>query len=162
MTGNSTDSTLTAATAGVDNGKDGCDSIEHQPMITTARDEENAASTAAKPTPASSTATEDDNDDEHPSELQPSSSVSERKPLKRRQRALSLAEAQNPSVETVIVKAKRAAQSLWMLLHAQVRYMCYNTLVTVCFCVSAVFISMSYYDYCVFFINFFHSHFPCY
>ena len=37
-----------------------------------------------------------------------------------RRRALSLAETQ-PSVETVIVKAKRAAQSLWMLLHAQVR-----------------------------------------
>jgi len=36
-----------------------------------------------------------------------------------RKRALSLAETQ-PSVETVIVKAKRAAQSLWMLLHAQV------------------------------------------
>lgn len=36
-----------------------------------------------------------------------------------RRRALSMAEAQ-PSVETVIVKAKRAAQSLWMLLHAQV------------------------------------------
>ena len=39
-----------------------------------------------------------------------------------RRRALSLAETQ-PSVETVIVKAKRAAQSLWMLLHAQVRQM---------------------------------------
>lgn len=36
-----------------------------------------------------------------------------------RRRSLSLAEPQ-PSVETVIVKAKRAAQSLWMLLHAQV------------------------------------------
>ena len=38
-----------------------------------------------------------------------------------RRRSLSLAEPQ-PSVETVIVKAKRAAQSLWMLLHAQVRH----------------------------------------
>jgi hypothetical protein len=38
-----------------------------------------------------------------------------------RRRALSMAETQ-PSVETVIVKAKRAAQSLWMLLHAQVSY----------------------------------------
>ena len=38
----------------------------------------------------------------------------------RRRRSLSMAEPQ-PSVETVIVKAKRAAQSLWMLLHAQVR-----------------------------------------
>lgn len=38
-----------------------------------------------------------------------------------RKRALSLAETQ-PSVETVIVKAKRAAQSLWMLLHAQVSH----------------------------------------
>ena len=38
-----------------------------------------------------------------------------------RRRSLSLAEPK-PSVETVIVKAKRAAQSLWMLLHAQVRY----------------------------------------
>jgi hypothetical protein len=28
-----------------------------------------------------------------------------------------------PSVETVIVKAKRAAQSLWMLLHAQVSHL---------------------------------------
>ena len=37
-----------------------------------------------------------------------------------RRRALSLAETQ-PSVETVVAKAKRAAQSLWMLLHAQVR-----------------------------------------
>lgn len=37
-----------------------------------------------------------------------------------RRRALSVASAQ-PSVETVIVKAKRAASSLWMLLHAQVR-----------------------------------------
>jgi hypothetical protein len=37
-----------------------------------------------------------------------------------RRRAFSMAETQ-PSVETVIVKAKRAAQSLWMLLHAQVR-----------------------------------------
>lgn len=36
-----------------------------------------------------------------------------------RRRALSMAETQ-PSVETVVVKAKRAAQSLWMLLHAQV------------------------------------------
>ena len=38
----------------------------------------------------------------------------------RRRRSLSMAEPQ-PNVETVIVKAKRAAQSLWMLLHAQVR-----------------------------------------
>lgn len=37
-----------------------------------------------------------------------------------RRRALSLAETQ-PTVETVVAKAKRAAQSLWMLLHAQVR-----------------------------------------
>jgi hypothetical protein len=37
-----------------------------------------------------------------------------------RRRALSIAEAK-PSVETVVAKAKRAAQSLWMLLHAQVR-----------------------------------------
>lgn len=36
-----------------------------------------------------------------------------------RRRALSMAETQ-PTVETVVVKAKRAAQSLWMLLHAQV------------------------------------------
>ena len=36
-----------------------------------------------------------------------------------RRRALSMAETQ-PSVETVVVKARRAAQSLWMLLHAQV------------------------------------------
>jgi hypothetical protein len=36
-----------------------------------------------------------------------------------RRRALSIAEAK-PSVETVVAKAKRAAQSLWMLLHAQV------------------------------------------
>jgi hypothetical protein len=36
-----------------------------------------------------------------------------------RRRSLSLAEPQ-PNVETVITKAKRAAQSLWMLLHAQV------------------------------------------
>lgn len=36
-----------------------------------------------------------------------------------RRRALSMTESQ-PNVETVIVKAKRAAQSLWMLLHAQV------------------------------------------
>jgi hypothetical protein len=40
-----------------------------------------------------------------------------------RRRAMSMAEPQ-PSVETVIVKAKRAAQSLWMLLHAQVRLWC--------------------------------------
>jgi hypothetical protein len=40
-----------------------------------------------------------------------------------RRRAMSMAESQ-PSVETVIVKAKRAAQSLWMLLHAQVRLWC--------------------------------------
>lgn len=38
-----------------------------------------------------------------------------------RRRALSLAESQT-SVDTVIDKAKRAAQSLWMLLHAQVRW----------------------------------------
>ena len=37
-----------------------------------------------------------------------------------RRRALSLAES-HTSVDTVIDKAKRAAQSLWMLLHAQVR-----------------------------------------
>jgi hypothetical protein len=38
-----------------------------------------------------------------------------------RRRSLSMAETQ-PSVETVIVKAKRAAQSLWMLLHSQVSF----------------------------------------
>lgn len=37
-----------------------------------------------------------------------------------RRRSLSVSTAQ-PSVETVIVKAKRAASHLWMLLHAQVR-----------------------------------------
>jgi hypothetical protein len=37
-----------------------------------------------------------------------------------RRRSLSMASAP-PSVETVVVKAKRAATSLWMLLHAQVR-----------------------------------------
>ena len=37
-----------------------------------------------------------------------------------RRRAVSVASAQ-PSVETVIVKAKRAAETLWLLLHAQVR-----------------------------------------
>jgi len=42
-------------------------------------------------------------------------------PQQQRRRSLSVATGQ-PSVETVIVKAKRAASSLWMLLHAQVRY----------------------------------------
>jgi hypothetical protein len=37
-----------------------------------------------------------------------------------RRRSRSMASAP-PSVETVVVKAKRAASSLWMLLHAQVR-----------------------------------------
>lgn len=37
-----------------------------------------------------------------------------------RRRSHSMASAA-PSVETVVVKAKRAASSLWMLLHAQVR-----------------------------------------
>jgi hypothetical protein len=37
-----------------------------------------------------------------------------------RRRAMSVSEAQ-PNVETVIGKAKRAASSLWILLHAQVR-----------------------------------------
>jgi hypothetical protein len=37
-----------------------------------------------------------------------------------RGRSLSMATSQ-PSVETVVVKAKRAASSLWLLLHAQVR-----------------------------------------
>jgi hypothetical protein len=37
-----------------------------------------------------------------------------------RRRSRSVASA-SPSVETVVVKAKRAASSLWMLLHAQVR-----------------------------------------
>jgi hypothetical protein len=36
-----------------------------------------------------------------------------------RRRSLSVATGQ-PSLETVVVKAKRAASSLWMLLHAQV------------------------------------------
>lgn len=36
-----------------------------------------------------------------------------------RRRALSVASTQ-PSVETVVAKAKRAASSLWLLLHAQV------------------------------------------
>jgi hypothetical protein len=37
----------------------------------------------------------------------------------RRPRSLSVASAQ-PSVETVVTKAKRAASTLWTLLHAQV------------------------------------------
>jgi len=37
-----------------------------------------------------------------------------------RRRSLSVDTAQ-PSVETVVVKAKRAASTLWTLLHAQVR-----------------------------------------
>jgi len=39
--------------------------------------------------------------------------------FKSRKRSQSVATGQ-PSVETVMVKAKRAATSLWMLLHAQV------------------------------------------
>lgn len=38
-----------------------------------------------------------------------------------RARSLSVATAQ-PSVETVVVKAKRAASSLWLLLHSQVSF----------------------------------------
>ena len=38
----------------------------------------------------------------------------------RRRRSQSVASAQ-PSVETVVVKAKRAATTLWTLLHAKVR-----------------------------------------
>lgn len=38
-----------------------------------------------------------------------------------RRRSYSVASTQ-PSVETVVVKAKRAAHSLWTLLHAQVRW----------------------------------------
>lgn len=41
-------------------------------------------------------------------------------PSSGRRRSLSVATGQ-PSLETVVVKAKRAASSLWMLLHAQVR-----------------------------------------
>jgi hypothetical protein len=37
-----------------------------------------------------------------------------------RRRSMSLASGQ-PTLETVVVKAKRAASSLWILLHAQVR-----------------------------------------
>lgn len=37
-----------------------------------------------------------------------------------RRRSRSVASAP-PSVETVVVKAKRAAASIWMMLHAQVR-----------------------------------------
>lgn len=39
-----------------------------------------------------------------------------------RRRSLSVASAK-PSVETVVVKAKRAASSLWLLLHAQVSFL---------------------------------------
>jgi hypothetical protein len=40
-----------------------------------------------------------------------------------RRRSMSLASGQ-PTLETVVVKAKRAASSLWILLHAQVRAYC--------------------------------------
>lgn len=46
-----------------------------------------------------------------------------------RMRSLSVATDQ-PSVETVVVKAKRAASSLWLMLHAQVSHIeippCHN------------------------------------
>ena len=42
-----------------------------------------------------------------------------RRPSGARGRSMSVATAQ-PSVETVVVKAKRAAKTLWILLHAQV------------------------------------------
>jgi hypothetical protein len=45
-------------------------------------------------------------------------STDDQRPAGRR-RSVSVAEA-SPSVETVMSKAKRAALSLWMLLHAQV------------------------------------------
>jgi hypothetical protein len=49
-------------------------------------------------------------------------STDDQRPAGRR-RSVSVAEA-SPSVETVMSKAKRAALSLWMLLHAQVSQQC--------------------------------------
>ena len=46
-------------------------------------------------------------------------SSSEQSPGLRRGRSMSVASTQ-PSVETVVSKAKRAASTLWTLLHAQV------------------------------------------
>lgn len=56
----------------------------------------------------------------HPEILSATAVDDQRPPVTGRRRSVSVADS-SPSVETVMSKAKRAAVSLWMLLHAQVR-----------------------------------------